>query len=243
MSGRTLSTLYPAPYPRRDARHSAAGRGRGHTGAVGVRRWWDERALPRLTHRSCQGADVDRWRAPVCRAATGVVLDVGFGSGPNLEHYPSAVTRVLVAEPSDLAWELSGPRRTAFERPVERTTLDAADLSALADGSVDTVVTAWSLCTVPEVDRALAEALRVLRPGGSLRFVEHSLAPDAGAAGWQRRVQPVWGRVAGGCHVDRDLPATIGAAGFVVELEQARYIAPGPFRAWGWFVSGTARPR
>lgn len=207
-----------------------------------MRRWWDERALPRLTHRSCQGADVDRWRAPVCRAATGVVLDVGFGSGPNLEHYPPAVTRVLTAEPSDLAWELSQPRREAFGRPVERTSLDAADLSALADGSVDTVVTAWSLCTVPEVGAALAEARRVLRPGGVLRFVEHSLAPDEGTVRWQRRVQPVWGRVAGGCHVDRDLPALIAEAGFAVELEQARYIGPGPARVWGWFVSGSARP-
>ncbi|MBM6399207.1 class I SAM-dependent methyltransferase [Phycicoccus sonneratiae] len=209
---------------------------------LGVRRWWDERALPRLTHRSCQGADVDRWRAPVCAAATGVVLDVGFGSGPNLEHYPAQVTRVLAAEPSDLAWELSGPRREAFGRPVERTTLDAADLSALADGSVDTVVTAWALCTVPEVETALAEARRVLRPGGALLFVEHSLAPDARTVRWQRRVQPVWGRVAGGCHVDRDLPAVIAAAGFAVDVERARAIAPGPLRAWGWFVSGTARP-
>lgn len=207
-----------------------------------MRHWWDERALPRLTHRSCQGADVDRWRAPVCRAATGVVLDVGFGSGPNLEHYPAAVTRVLTAEPSDLAWELSTPRREAFGRPVERTSLDAADLSALADGSVDTVVTAWSLCTVPQVGAALTEARRVLRPGGALHFVEHSLAPDEGTVRWQRRVQPVWGRVAGGCHVDRDLPALIEQAGFTVELEEARYIGPGPARVWGWFVSGRARP-
>lgn len=207
-----------------------------------MRHWWDERALPRLTHRSCQGADVDRWRAPVCAAATGVVLDVGFGSGPNLEHYPPAVTRVLTAEPSDLAWELSTPRREAFGRPVERTSLDAADLSALADGSVDTVVTAWSLCTVPEVGAALTEARRVLRPGGALHFVEHSLAPDEGTVRWQRRVQPVWGRVAGGCHVDRDLPALIEQAGFVVEVQQARYIGPGPARVWGWFVSGSARP-
>ncbi len=209
---------------------------------MGVRHWWDQRALPRLTHRSCQGADVDRWRAPVCRAATGVVLDVGFGSGPNLEHYPAAVTRVLAAEPSDLAWELSAPRRRAFGRPVERTSLDAADLSALADGSVDTVVTTWALCTVPEVGAALTEARRVLRPGGALHFVEHSLAPDEGTVRWQRRVQPVWGRVAGGCHVDRDLPVLIEQAGFAVELERARYIGPGPARVWGWFVSGSARP-
>ncbi|HMM95952.1 class I SAM-dependent methyltransferase [Phycicoccus sp.] len=210
---------------------------------MGPRRWWDERVLPRLTHRACQGSDVDRWRRPVCSRATGVVLDIGFGSGPNLEHYPEAVTRVLTAEPSDLAWELAGPRVSAFGRPVERTSLDAADLSGLPDGSVDTVVTAWALCTVPRLEQALVEARRVLRPGGALHFVEHSLAPDAGTVRVQRFVQPVWGRMAGGCHVDRDLPRVIESAGFAVTLDEARYIAPGPMRAWGWFVTGTARPQ
>ena len=209
---------------------------------MGPRRWWDERALPRLTHRSCQGADVDRWRRPVCSRASGVVLDIGFGSGPNLEHYPASVTRVLTAEPSDLAWDLAQERIAAFGRPVERTSRDGADLSMLPDDSVDTVTAAWSLCTVPEVERALVEARRVLRPGGALHFVEHSLAPDAGTVRLQRFVQPVWGRVAGGCHVDRDLPRVIEAAGFSVTLDDARYIAPGPLRAWGWFVTGTARP-
>lgn len=209
---------------------------------MGPRRWWEDRVLPRLTHRACQGADVDRWRAPVCARAEGVVLDVGFGSGPNLEHYPDAVSRVLVAEPSDLAWEIAGPRVAAFRRPVERTSLDAADLSALPDGTVDTVVTAWALCTVPRVEAALGEARRVLRPGGALHFVEHSLAPDPATVRWQRVVQPAWGRIAGGCHVDRDLPRLIEDAGFTVELDRATYIAPGPMRAWGWFVSGTAKP-
>ncbi len=208
---------------------------------MGLRTWWDERALPRLTHRSCQGPDVDRWRAPVCARADGVVLDIGFGSGPNLPHYPAGVTRVLAADPSDLAWELAADRIAAFGRPVERASRDAADLSALADDSVDTVVTAWALCTVPDLAGALAEARRVLRPGGELHFVEHSLAPDARTVRLQRTVQPVWGRIAGGCHVDRDLPGAIGDAGFTVELGQSRYIAPGPLRAWGWFVTGTAR--
>lgn len=213
------------------------------TGRRGPRRWWEERALPRLTHRSCQGADVDRWRRPVCLRARGVVVDVGFGSGPNLEHYPDAVTRVLAAEPSDLAWELAADRIAAFRRPVERTSRDAADLSALPDASVDSVTSSWSLCTVPDVERALVEARRVLRPDGALHFVEHALAPDAGTRRGQRLVQPVWGRMAGGCHVDRDLPGLLAAAGFTVDLDRARYVGVGPLRVWGWFVSGTARPR
>lgn len=199
--------------------------------------------LPRLTHRSLQGADVDRWRGPLCAGAAGVVLDVGFGSGPNLEHYPAAVSEVLAADPSDLAWALARPRIEAFGRAVTRPAHDAADLSAIPDASVDTVVSAWSLCTVPDVAGALREARRVLRPGGALRFVEHGLAPDVAVRRIQRRVQPVWGRVAGGCHVDRDVVATIERAGFAVVVDRAEYIAPGPFRAWGWFLTGTATPR
>lgn len=210
---------------------------------MGLRGWWDEHALPRLTHRACQGPDVDRWREPACRRATGVVLDIGFGSGPNLPHYPTAVTRVLAAEPSDVAWQLAADRIADFGRPVDRVSRDAADLSAVADDSVDTVVSAWALCTVPALEVALAEARRVLRAGGEFHFVEHSLAPDAGTVRVQRAVQPMWGRVAGGCHVDRDLPRIIAGAGFAVDLEQSRYIAPGPLRAWGWFVTGTARAR
>lgn len=199
--------------------------------------------LPRLTHRSLQGADVDRWRGPLCAGAAGVVLDIGFGSGPNLDHYPAAVTEVLAADPSDLAWELARPRIEAFGRLVTRPATDAADLSAIRDASVDTVVSAWSLCTVPDVDGALREARRVLRDGGRLRFVEHGLAPDERVRRTQRAVQPVWGRVAGGCHVDRDVAATIERAGFAVDVDRAEDIAPGPFRAWGWFVAGAATPR
>ncbi len=209
---------------------------------MGPRRWWDERALPRLTHRSLQGEDVDRWRRPVCGAAEGVVLDIGFGSGPNLPFYPASVTRVLAAEPSDLAWELAADRVAAFGRPVERASLDAADLSGVSSGSVDSAVSAWALCTVPDLTGAFAELRRVLRAGGALHFVEHALAPDAGTVRLQRAVQPVWGRLAGGCHVDRDLPRLLADAGFVVDLTRSRYIAPGPLRAWGWFVTGTARP-
>lgn len=209
---------------------------------TGPRGWWDERALPRLTDRACRGSGVDRWREPVCRRASGVVLDIGFGSGPNLPHYPSAVTRVQVAEPSDLAWQLAADRVAAFGRPVDRVSRDAADLSAVADDSVDTIVSAWALCTVPALARALTEARRVLRPGGAFHFVEHSLAPDRGTMRLQRAVQPVWGRIAGGCHIDRDLPRLIEDAGFAVTVQQSRYIAAGPLRAWGWFVTGTARP-
>ncbi|HSP60845.1 MAG TPA: class I SAM-dependent methyltransferase [Ornithinimicrobium sp.] len=182
-----------------------------------------------------------RWRERVCAGATGTVLEVGFGSGLNLPHYRAVVDRVLAAEPSDRAWEIASGRITAFGRPVERISLDAA-LVPLPDASVDTVVSTWSLCTVPDVRAALAEARRVLRPEGTLRFVEHSRAPERGVRRVQDTVQPVWGRIAGGCHVTRDVPALVRAAGFELETDAA-YLTRFPVaRPWAWFVVGTGRP-
>ena len=203
---------------------------------------WDRHVLPRLTDQLMSRESVAFWRAPVCAGASGVVLDIGFGSGPNLPYYPDAVTRVLAADPSDLAWELAADRVAAFGRPVERVAVDAADLGALADGSVDTVVSAWSLCTVPDVDGALREARRVLAPGGTFHLVEHGRSPSRRTARMQDLVQPLWGRVAGGCHVDRDIRAALRRAGFSVESVRGRAVAPAPMAPWTWFVTGTAFP-
>ena len=205
--------------------------------------WWEEKVLPRLNHRALAGADAAAWRAPVCAGASGTVLDIGFGSGPNLPLYPEAVRRVLAAEPSDLAWSLAADRTAAFGRPVERVSLDAADLAGVPDASVDTAVSAWSMCTVPDIGAALAEARRVLTPSGSLRFVEHARSPDPKVARTQDRIQPVWGRLAGGCHVDRDLVGLVEGAGFTVEVTRRQVVAGGLARPWSWSVSGVARPR
>ena len=208
---------------------------------MGVRRWWDEQAVPRLTDRGLADATAGRWRAQVCGGATGDVLEIGFGSGRNLEHYPGVVTRVLAVEPAELTWQRAQPRVTASGMPVERIGIDGAALP-LPDAVVDTVVSTWTLCTVPEVETALLEARRVLRPGGTLRFVEHSLAPDGRVARRQRRIQPFWGPVAGGCHVDRDIVALVAGAGFEVDLASAGFIGGGPAKPWLWFVSGSAAP-
>src|SRR5829696_9542708 len=135
---------------------------------MGARRWWDEQAVPRLTDRGLGDATAGSWRTTVCGGATGEVLEIGFGSGRNLEYYPGGVARVLAVEPAELSWERASPRIAASGVSVERVGLDGADLP-VPDGSVDTVVSTWTLCTVPAVERALAEARRVLRPGGTLR--------------------------------------------------------------------------
>jgi ubiquinone/menaquinone biosynthesis C-methylase UbiE len=207
-------------------------------GAVG---WWEEQALPRLMDLSLNDAAAGRYRRATTAGLHGDVVELGFGSGRNLPHYPPTVTRVLAVEPADLSWERAAERVRTFGRPVERVSLDGARVP-LPDASVDAVVSTWTLCTIPDLGSALAEARRVLRPGGTLRFVEHSLAPDERVRRTQRRVQPAWGRLAGGCHLDRDLPRLVADAGFEVEVGDAHYVTGWPVRAWGWFVTGTARP-
>lgn len=203
---------------------------------------WDERVLPRLIDVVLGERVTGGWRAKAVSGASGTVLELGFGSGLNLEHYGPDVTRVLAVEPSDLAWDRATERVERFGRPVERVGLDGARVDLPGD-SVDAVVSTWTMCTIPDLAGALDEARRVLAPGGRLHFVEHSLSPDPRVRGVQRRVQPVWGRVAGGCHVDRDIPAEIEAAGLHAPDLRQRYASPlWPTRPFGWFVSGSAAP-
>jgi ubiquinone/menaquinone biosynthesis C-methylase UbiE len=206
-----------------------------------VRAWYEDHVLPRVMDVALTDRAAGTWRRTVCEGATGTVLEIGFGSGRNLPFYPAEVTEVLAVEPADLAWERARPRVTAFGRPVHRIGLDGARLAA-DTSSVDTVVSTWTLCTVPDVVAALAEARRVLRPGGRLRFVEHSLAPSDRVAGVQRVLQPVWGPLAGGCHITRDIVGLMTNAGYAVELTYAGFVAGGPAKPWSWFATGTASP-
>ncbi len=203
--------------------------------------WWERQVLPRAVDVVLAGPVSDGWRARTCAPVAGAVVELGFGSGRNLPCYGEAVERVLAVEPSDLAWQRARERVAEFGRPVERVGLDGASLD-LPDDSADAVVSTWTLCTIPDLDAALAEVARVLRPGGALHLVEHSLSPRPALSRVQRRMQPVWGRLAGGCHVDRDIPARLEAAGYVVPDLKARDAGglPTPFT---WFVTGRAVPR
>jgi ubiquinone/menaquinone biosynthesis C-methylase UbiE len=194
--------------------------------------WWTERVVPRLADRSLSSAPVMELRQEVCRGLSGRVLEVGFGSGLNIEAYPSAVASVDAVEPSDLGWELSAERRAAARVPVERVGLDGERLEA-DDASYDAVLSTFTLCTIPDVGAALSEVRRVLRPGGTVHVLEHGLAPDPGVARWQRRLDPLQGRVAGGCRLSRDIPALIAAAGLRLERVEQAYL-PGPALARPW---------
>jgi ubiquinone/menaquinone biosynthesis C-methylase UbiE len=205
-------------------------------------RLWNDHLLPRLTALSCSDRATGRWREQAFGALTGDVLEVGFANGTNLLHYPASVRRVYAVEPSDVAWRKAAHRIKEFGRPVERVGLDGAAIT-LPDDSVDAVVSAYTMCTIPDLQGALAEMRRVLRPDGSLHFVEHGLSPDPDVAARQHRWTPRWGRIAGGCHLDRDIPTLVEQAGFNLSDLEAFYM-PGPAasRPFGWLSVGRAEP-
>jgi len=198
--------------------------------------WWSERVVPRLADKSLSSKPIMELRRDVCGGLTDRVLEIGFGSGLNLAGLPAEVASVDAVEPSDVGWELSAERRAASPVPVARVGLDGQRLAA-PDASYDAVLSTFTLCTIPDVEAALAEVRRVLRPGGTVHLLEHGLAPDARVAGWQRRLDPLQGRVAAGCHLTRDAPALVEAAGFTVDRLEQQYL-PGPGLGKPWtFVS------
>ncbi len=208
---------------------------------VGKVGWWSERVVPRMTDRSLSSRPIMDLRRDVCDGLSGRVLEIGFGSGLNLGAYPAQVTAVDAVEPSDLGWELSAGRRTRSSLPVERVGLDGQRLAA-EDAAYDAVLSTFTLCTIPDVETALAEVRRVLRPGGELHVLEHGLAPDPKVAAWQHRLDGLQGRVAAGCHLTRDVPRLVEEAGFTVErLDRAYLPGPGVGRPWTFVSLAVAR--
>ena len=198
-----------------------------------------DHVLPRLVDKTCGVAAIEPQRRRVCTGLAGEVLEIGFGSGHDVPHYPAEVTRVRAVEPSDLAWRLAGERVAASPVPVERAGLDGQRLD-LADESVDAVLVAFSLCTIPDALAALGEMRRVLRADGRVHFLEHGLAPDGDVRRWQRRIEPIQKRLAGGCHLTREPVAMLEQAGFaIVEVEE--FYQPDTPRPMGALSLGVAR--
>ena len=193
--------------------------------------------LPRLLDLAMRNKQATRYREKLVPRAAGRVLEIGAGSGLNLPFYGRGVSRLYALDPSvALIGMARGKQRQ--DCPVEFLERSAEELP-LASGSIDTVVSTWTLCTIPDALKALREARRVLVPGGTLIFVEHGRAPDPAVAAWQRRLDPLWTRIAGGCHLDRPIAGLVRRAGFeICELENEYLKGPRPFT---YTYSGLAR--
>jgi ubiquinone/menaquinone biosynthesis C-methylase UbiE len=201
--------------------------------------FYQRHIVPCLTHLSMRQEQLLPFRRNIVGAAEGRVLEIGVGSGLNFALYGAAVRSVIGLEPSvELLRMARGRARAA---PVAVTLLDAsAEAIPLDAGSIDTVLTTWTLCTIPDALRALSEMRRVLKPSGALLFVEHGRAPEVGVARWQDRIDPLWSRLAGGCHLNRKMDDLVAAAGFRIEgLQNSRL--PGP-RTHTYLYEGRARP-
>lgn len=177
--------------------------------------FWGRQVVPRAINRMCGIKASGPIRQRVCAGLSGDVVEIGFGSAMNLQFYPAAVSRVDAVEPSEVAWRLGQRDLAASRIPVERTGLDAQSLP-YEDGQFDAAVSTWTLCTIPDVEAALAELRRVLKPNGSLHFVEHGLAPDERVRVWQRRLEPLQKRLVGGCHLTRPIAELLREAGFML---------------------------
>lgn len=184
--------------------------------------WWTEQVVPRITDKACGLEEIHKLRSRVCEGLAGDVVEVGFGSGLNVTHYPPEVRAVSAVEPSDVAWGIARPRIEAIPADVTRAGLDgqALDLDAAA---YDFALSTFTMCTIPDLDSALKEIRRVLKPGGSLHFVEHGLAPDPRVAKWQGRLQPIQGRVAGGCHLNRPIREHLERSGLRLDRIETFY--------------------
>jgi ubiquinone/menaquinone biosynthesis C-methylase UbiE len=200
------------------------------------RSWYDRHLLPIGLDLACGLPMVGRQRQLVVPLAQGRVLEVGIGTGLNMRYYDkSRVTKIVGLDPALELHPLARERIAQAGLEVELLGLSAESIP-LPDASFDTVLITYTLCTIPDPLAALREMRRVLTPGGQLLYCEHGRAPEASVQRWQARLQPLWGKLAGGCHLGRDIPALLQAAGFQLPDLDTGYL-PGPrpmtFHYWG----------
>jgi SAM-dependent methyltransferase len=198
--------------------------------------WYERHVLPPALDWACGLPMFSNMRQQVVPLARGRVLEVGIGTGLNLRHYDkNRVTHITGLDPVAQLHPLARERVAQTGLSVDLVGLSAEKIP-FPDASFETVLITYTLCTIADPHAALLEMHRVLAPSGKLLFCEHGLAPDASVQRWQKRLQPLWGPLAGGCHLGRDIPALLSAAGFGVTLLQTRYLTgpkPFTFQYWG----------
>lgn len=204
--------------------------------------FYSKHVLPRVLDWSCGAKPVQRQRQEIVPLAEGRVLEIGIGSGLNLPFYdPDKVERVIGLDPAEEM--LRTARRRSRSLPFAVAYLaQGSESIPLESNSVDSVLVTFTLCSIPDAVAALAAARRVLKPGGRLLFCEHGRAPDEAVRRWQDRLTPLWRRIGGGCHLNRDIPALVEAAGFGIEHLDRLYL-PGAPRFASFVYRGSARPR
>jgi len=201
--------------------------------------FYQDRILPHLIHLAMRSRYLVPYRERIISEAEGRVLEIGIGSGLNLPFYRPQAREILGLEPSPRFVAMA--QRTARESPRPVNFIEgSAEAIPLDAGTIDTVVTTWTLCSIPQAIQALGEMRRVLKPGGQLLFIEHGLAPEANVRKWQHRLTPVWKRIGGGCHLNRPIRTLIESAGFGIARIETGY-APGP-KPMTFIYEGCARP-
>lgn len=199
--------------------------------------FYDDKILPHVIHLACGTKPILKQREKVVPYAEGRILEIGMGSGINIGYYnPEKVEKLWGLEPSIGMREKAKNRVNAAPFELEWLDLPGEEIP-LDSNSMDTIVLTYTLCTIPDWLSAVKQMRRVLKPGGKLLFSEHGKAPDAAVKKWQDRINPLWGKVAGGCHLNRDIPQLLQQGGFNIEQMETLYVPKTPkvagFTYWG----------
>jgi ubiquinone/menaquinone biosynthesis C-methylase UbiE len=204
--------------------------------------FYDRHVLPHLINWGCGLEVMAEQRQRIVPRARGRVLEIGVGSGLNLAYYdPRKVDAVVGIDPGEEILALAAPRAASMPFSVELLAESAEQIS-LPSQSFDSVVMTFSLCTIPHPEAALAEIRRLLKPEGQLLFSEHGRAPETNISRWQDRVNPLWGKIAGGCNLNRNIDHLISAAGFRIDEMEAGYLPGVPLKIAGYQYVGVAVP-
>ena len=203
---------------------------------------YDKYILPSFLNCACGSKPINYQRQKVVPMAGGIILEVGIGSGLNIPFYDRAkVEKLIGLDPSPELNAMAQKMADQHDLEVEFL-LSGAENIPLPDDHVDTVLVTYTMCTIPDALGANKEMLRVLKPGGRMIFCEHGLAPDAKVSKWQSRIDPFWGKIAGGCHLNRDIPELIRRAGFHIQSMEEMYLPSTPkfagYNYWGIATHG-----